>query len=469
MSFFVATLDAFFLVLSTILFCISGVAGVPTNVSLDLTSSSVLFTPQWRVASFQDGSQFAFADAFQAEVQVLLPEQATAVFYQGFKVAGGGLYLACIDCVKIDLNNGVIGGDAVVIDAHDDTENGTQPPETLFSFTNLDPNVQHLLSVVNLQDQRFNNASQITFNSVIAAVDPEDPGTSSSAGGGPSDILNLPTLTVTAPQTSATDGTSSTATSPTPPTSNAPPPPSPTTTGTHASQSIAGTPQPTSQAAGGGQSGTDSANPTDSSGRGEPTTTAGPSGSNPTGGGSQPSNSAPTAQPGSPQPSASPIFTGTPPGASGTSGASNGSAPATTGIAKSTIIVIAVAASVLVLALLGAVLIVLIRNQAARRRADPEGFAGLVNEAAAAAAVSQQPSFAPMRPQNPFVDTHPPDVPLDAAPEDVGESAEDIMAEPQPLSAPPPVPPRSPLRGNFSNTSPWLNRVPRNSSPARPS
>ncbi|KAI0374333.1 hypothetical protein BV20DRAFT_1049149 [Pilatotrama ljubarskyi] len=430
MSFFSAIVDACLLVLSIIILCAYGTAGAPTNVTLDLTSSSVSFTPEWSAATFQDGTHFAFSNAFKAEVQILLPEQATAVFYQGFKVAGGGLYLACIDCVKIDLDNGVVGGDAVVVDAHHDSENGTQPPDTLFSFTDLDPSVQHLLSVVNLQDQRFSTASQITFNSVIAAVDPQDSSNPSSATQGPSAILNLPTVTVTAPQTTATDGNTGTSSGPTSPTStqisDASPSSTPTTTGRS-------------------QSGT-SAQPTDSA-----STTQSGEGA------------------GSPQPSASPIFSGTAPAASGTSGASDGGAPATSGIAKSTIIVIAVAASVLVLALLGAVLIVLIRNQAARRRADPEGFAGLMNEAGtASAAVPQQPSFAPMRPQNPFIDTTAADVPLDA-PEDVGGSAEDILARPQPRSMLPPVPPRSPLRANFSSTSPWLNRVPRNSSPVRPS
>ena len=50
-------------------------------------------------------------------------ENSTAVFYQGFRVTGGALYFACVDCTSASDR----GPDAVAVDAHDTTENGTQP------------------------------------------------------------------------------------------------------------------------------------------------------------------------------------------------------------------------------------------------------------------------------------------------------------------------------------------------------
>ena len=79
----------------------------------------------------------------------------------------------------------------VVVDAHDDTEDGTRPPvstlhtlllrptlaqaglwykENLFSFVELDTTTPHVLTVVNLQDERFGNTSQITFDSLIVTT-----------------------------------------------------------------------------------------------------------------------------------------------------------------------------------------------------------------------------------------------------------------------------------------------------------
>ena len=52
-----------------------------------------------------------------------LAEDTIALFYQGFRVAGGALYFACVDCTSASNR----GTDAVAVDAHDTTENGTQP------------------------------------------------------------------------------------------------------------------------------------------------------------------------------------------------------------------------------------------------------------------------------------------------------------------------------------------------------
>ena len=50
----------------------------------------------------------------------------SAVFYQGYKSSGGALFRACVDTacdVSVESDENV-----VVVDAHDDTEDGTRPP-----------------------------------------------------------------------------------------------------------------------------------------------------------------------------------------------------------------------------------------------------------------------------------------------------------------------------------------------------
>ncbi|KAI0824188.1 hypothetical protein BC628DRAFT_1380203 [Trametes gibbosa] len=543
------------------------VAGAPTNTTLGLNSALVTFTPGWRTATFsEDGSRFAFADGLNEEVRITLPQNTTAVFYEGFRVAGGGLYLACLDCA-LDVESGqLIGINASIVDAHDSRENGTQLPDTLFSFTDLDPVTNHVLIVVNMEDPQYNNTSQITFDSAIVTTDSQEVGNSTAS----SSIVilpNLPTLTVTAIESSSTiidspttsppgahgpistDPVTDTATTSaglpaatmpgdtntSDPAQSTPPPggQSGTTTiattggadqGTTTAQSPGASPTDT-QIGGNTQPGqtntgvgtatdttsastgdaTSSATPTDppsgtsqSAGGSPPSSTPQPSGGSASNGSSQPTGASPPngtpsptggsgvpTSPGDgtslPSPSISAIFTdpNAPPGATGTPPASNNGAAGSTGVSKPVIIAIAVVASLFVLALLGAVLLVLVRNRAVRQTQteDVEGGVGLVREAAPTAMVSVPQGLAPMRPQNPFADTVPADVPLDA-PSAEGASAEaaadgayeieEVLLAPQPQPPPPPIPPKSPLRGNF-RSSPWLNRVPRNSSPTSPS
>lgn len=130
----------------TLLLQVPHAAGAPLNATIRLDSPLVSFTPGWRVATFGGtGQQFAFTNGQNEELRVTLPresflpsigratltrallwysENTTAVFYQGFKVAGGSLYFACIDCNSVTAQ----GPNTIAVDAHDDTENGTQPP-----------------------------------------------------------------------------------------------------------------------------------------------------------------------------------------------------------------------------------------------------------------------------------------------------------------------------------------------------
>ncbi|KAJ8494918.1 hypothetical protein ONZ51_g2030 [Trametes cubensis] len=390
----------------TLLVVLPRVAGTPQNVTLHLDSPLVSFSSGWRVATFnQTGldSEFAFANGHNEEVQVLLPQQTTAVFYQGFTITGGALYFACIDCNS----TADVGVDIISVDAHDSRENGTQPPATLFSFIDLDPTRQHVLTVVNLEDDRFNNTSQLTFESVIVQIGSS---ASSSSDGtvGPSPTQSPGASTLVTVGGSVAQTSTGAANS------------TPSSSADSGGSASGVTANPTTgggatQTSGGSSTGTQPPNSSQANqpGSGSSTSPIGSTGTSVNGGGASSSGGAIR-----PQPSASIIVPSSAPNAGGTSGASNNGQPSTTGVSKPVIIAIAVVASLLVLGLLGAVLFMLLRNQAARRAAsaDAEGALGLMREAAPAAMVSARPlSFAPMRPQNPFADIVPPNVPLDAS------------------------------------------------------
>ncbi|KAI0757164.1 hypothetical protein C8Q80DRAFT_81215 [Daedaleopsis nitida] len=136
-------------------------------------------------------SSRSYADDRRALLRVA---NTSEVFYQGFTASGGSRFVACVDC---DLSDASGGSQQVVVDAHDQAQDGQQPPvsssiftlcsarvsrrppsakcstglalpqRTLFSFVGLDTNTSHTLTVKNLQDGRFGNTSQLTFDSLI--------------------------------------------------------------------------------------------------------------------------------------------------------------------------------------------------------------------------------------------------------------------------------------------------------------
>ncbi|KAI1797723.1 hypothetical protein LXA43DRAFT_262250 [Ganoderma leucocontextum] len=426
---FAAYRHVFTLILSSLLLLSlpDAASGAPQNVTIRFDSSQVpaSFTTGWRVAEFKgsglSGSvdKFAFANSPGEELTVQLPQNVIALSYRGFKIKGGGLYYACLDCdASVDT--------AVTVDAHDETENGTQHPETLFAFTDVDPRQSHVLRVINLEDDRFNETSQITFDSLVLTFKDEDSTVSTASTGSTTSTTSdgatptvprggNPTTTVTV---GPTDGSSSASTGTTSESLR---------TGmamTSSSDSQATTPSASGNGHSASQTQTSSnPSPTSSGSRTQTGSSATSSG------GLQPTSSAG---------SGSDTTTSAAPG----KGASNG------GVSKTVIIVVAVIASVFVLALLAAIIWLLVRNQPPPR-GDIEGSAGVMRQAAPAAITVSGPfPLSPMRPEipNPFVD------PLDEL-------------SPPPRSAPPPpIPPRSPLRATGDRPA-WLTRVPRTPSP----
>ncbi|RPD63112.1 hypothetical protein L227DRAFT_651373 [Lentinus tigrinus ALCF2SS1-6] len=476
---------------------LSTAAGAPLNATIRLDSPLVSFTPGWRMATFgKTGQQFAFADGQNEELQVSLPQNTTAVFYQGFTIAGGALYFACIDCSS--------GAHTIVVDAHDDTETGTQPPRTLFSFTDLDPTVTHSLTVVNLEDDRFKHTSQITFDSLIMTIGALDNSTSTSTTSTDGGIGGIPTITATArhgpnqsdtassPSTTAgqssAGGVTGGATTTAPSASGSQATNSQTTsatatsgteatvTGTGSGTQPTGTSQATqTQSTTAGSSATDSngsggtsqtPSPTGSSGSGTAGASQTAGGSTSTGGAASGSSGATASATGggtgAQSTAGSSSNTSSAATGSGTSAPSNNGAAPSGGVSRTVIIVVAVIASLVVLSLLAAIVWLLLRSQPPPT--DPEGGAnGLMREVPATAIISGPIGLAPMRPQNPFADTVPANIPIDEL-----SPVDEVLAAPPPR-APPAIPPKSPLRVGFAKPpAPWISRVPRTPSPTSP-
>ncbi|KAM5538198.1 hypothetical protein V8D89_008085 [Ganoderma adspersum] len=399
---FAAYSHVFALILSSLLLLSlpDAASGAPRNVTVRFDSSQVpvSFTTGWRVAEFTGSGtvdKFAFANNPGEEIIVQLPQNVTALSYQGFRAKGGALYLVCLDCDP-DV-------DSIpkwfTVDAHDESDDGTQPPDTLFNFT-VDPTQAHILRVINLEDDRFNDTSQITFDSLILSLN-DDHGvssvssTSSTTSAGATSVTSSrgnPTTTVPTDGSSRASTVSSSVKLQTLSTIASQPVTSGVTTVSSSNSPV------TTSASSNGSSASQtqtSSNLSPASTESQTQTRSSAVGSATSSGGLQPTSSG------------SGSSSGTISGPGSTSSAeSSTTQPSNGGVSKTVIIVVAVIASVFVLALLAAITWLLIRNQPAPR-GDVEGTAGLMREAAPTAIVVSNPlPLSPMRPEipNPFVD-----------------------------------------------------------------
>ncbi|PIL32133.1 hypothetical protein GSI_06839 [Ganoderma sinense ZZ0214-1] len=356
---------------SLLLLSLPDAASGTQNVTIRFDSSQVSFTTGWRVAEFTgSGSfdKFAFANNPGEEVIVQLPQNVTALSYRGFKIRGGAQYFVCLDC------SDTVSSALLSVDAHDDTDNGTQPPDTLFALS-VDPTQTHVLRVINLEDDRFNDTSQITGGNPTTTV-PVSPTDGRTASTVPSSVGS------SSPSVSASQSLTS----------------GPATVGSNVAQgqtaSVSNNESSVSQtqtASNASPTSTESQTQTGSNVTGSTTSSGGSQSTTPT-----------TASPNSGSGSSSTASSGS----EQTSGSSSTNSPSNGGISKTVIIVVAVIASVFVLALLAAITWLLIRNQPAPR-GDVEGSAGQMREAAPTAIMVSNPlPLSPMRPEipNPFVD-----------------------------------------------------------------
>ncbi|OBZ78782.1 hypothetical protein A0H81_00605 [Grifola frondosa] len=361
----------------------------------------------------EHGDDFAFANGEDDEVVATLPANATAVFYQGFRVSGGALYLACLNCIA--------GGEQrfLEVDAHDPTDNGTQPPTVLFSFTGLDPTVAHDLSVFNLEDDRFDHTSQITFDALVVTVlapqmtpMPQRPGRTGTVVTSTSSIStaihSVPTATATqdpsstgtasgsASQSTATTPSSGVSQSSTSRMSPLTTSTSPTSSTSRQSPSVTSSSQTPQTAT------TSNPPPQTSTSPTVTTTSLGPSTSisseNSTSGGAT---------------SASPDSSST--GPANTSSAASNGGKRTASLSTTVIAVVAVVSAVGVLLLLLGVIFAMRRARRRQMQVDVEGSAALMRGLTPSPIqnISGPLDIAPVRPRNPFEDQVQPTVHID--------------------------------------------------------
>lgn len=315
-----------------------------------------------RVSS--SSQSFTSSDVIGASLGITLPNGTIGLDYVGLPRSSGAAYAVCIDC---DLVNDTKGIWSLV--------NGNQPdlinqdeatPVVLFTVVALDPTVIHTITVTNIPDTRFNNTSQITFQSFnLKFADNSDNTTETSTG------TAKPTDTSDSSEPSSTSDSAE-----------------PTTTPVSDSESSSST----------------------ASSAGEPTTT---------------DDSEPTSSP-SPDAvhvKASPTAAPSPSSTSANNGSADSTAATKTQSVSKPLIVVIVIICVLVLFCLAAGLIFLYRSR--RKRADAR-----VHDAESQAygdsqwlpnnnlvpftGLQEVPlSATPVRPRNPFEDVFPPDVPLE--------------------------------------------------------
>lgn len=141
------------------------------NVTIGFNSSQVVFSPDsWEVVSAIQGSDpsFTSSNVIGASFGVSLPNGTVGVDYIGVPRSAGAAYVVCIDCDLVDSTKGKWS----IVDGNqpDLTNENQAAPIVLFSVVSLDPNVHHSLTVTNIPDTRFDNTSEITFESLNVKV-----------------------------------------------------------------------------------------------------------------------------------------------------------------------------------------------------------------------------------------------------------------------------------------------------------
>ncbi|KAK0465367.1 uncharacterized protein EV420DRAFT_1637507 [Desarmillaria tabescens] len=146
------------------------------NVTINATDTSLHFTSGWNVSQNSAGQQFLFIDELGTVLMASLPNATSHVFFIGLKRSGGSAYGFCLDC-----NAQTNVGSIVIVDGHDPTlSNDTIAKLDVIFSSSLDPSHNHILAMFNLPDIRFDNLSQVTFNSLIVTIeDGENEGPSS--------------------------------------------------------------------------------------------------------------------------------------------------------------------------------------------------------------------------------------------------------------------------------------------------
>ncbi|KAK0505887.1 hypothetical protein EDD18DRAFT_1121027 [Armillaria luteobubalina] len=140
------------------------------NITINATDTSLQFSSGWNVSQNSAGQQFLFINELGTVLMASLPNATSRVFFIGLERSGGSAYGFCIDC---DAQTNV--GSIIIVDGHDPTlsNNNLAKLDIVFSSP-LDPSHNHVLTVFNLPDIRFDNFSQVTFSSLIVTIEDGD-------------------------------------------------------------------------------------------------------------------------------------------------------------------------------------------------------------------------------------------------------------------------------------------------------
>ncbi|KAJ6509269.1 hypothetical protein C8R47DRAFT_15404 [Mycena vitilis] len=144
--------------------CFWPLLGLPLTYAsttvLSVSDPSLVFSPGW-TQEFSQATQDSFlqTNSFGGALTVTLPRAASSVDYVGFLTAGGSMYGYTLDCEEDCVLQTVNGSDPSV------TNDTTAAQSTIFSL-DLDPSIEHTLSVYNIPSDSPDGSSQINFNNL---------------------------------------------------------------------------------------------------------------------------------------------------------------------------------------------------------------------------------------------------------------------------------------------------------------
>ncbi|KAK7463792.1 hypothetical protein VKT23_005731 [Stygiomarasmius scandens] len=136
------------------------------NITLEFTDSALAFSAGWKASRAATGDlAFVFDNVGATALVITLPPLVSHITYTGLGRTGGSLFGVCLDC-NDDFT------DVTVSDAHDPqlTDNALAVPADIFSLP-LDPSEDHIITILNIPDNRFNGQSELTFVSISITID----------------------------------------------------------------------------------------------------------------------------------------------------------------------------------------------------------------------------------------------------------------------------------------------------------
>ncbi|THU94853.1 hypothetical protein K435DRAFT_966706 [Dendrothele bispora CBS 962.96] len=177
------------------------------NTTLQFSDSALSFSNGWQATRTAAGQlAFVFDNVGVTALIITLPPLVSQISYTGLGRSGPSLFGVCIDC-----NDNFTS--VSVFDAHDPqlTNDALANPVSIFSIP-LDSTKQHVITILDIPDNRFNGQSELTFVSITITID-DGVQTSSSTSSTSFSSATFSSTTFSISTTSVLTTTSSTSTS----------------------------------------------------------------------------------------------------------------------------------------------------------------------------------------------------------------------------------------------------------------